>query len=800
MEITGWLLDADYIIEDDVPIIRLFLSTEDGPVQARIDSFTPYFYLVPAEDIDDLAEAVADLEPEEGTITGTEQTTRVDNGQKQEVLKVETAVPPDVPKLKDQCWELDAVQEAREFDIPFYKRFLFDHDLRPPSRITVEGDPLTDPSFDGQTIAATSVAQTETDDILPSDTLAFDLEVYKDEIIMCSFYSDGYRKVLVNEEDGFEAEYVEPVASEQALLERMMAIIKDRDPDILVGYNTDEYDFDVLRDRCEEHGLELTIGRTDRRVTFQRRGRFQGALVEGRIHLDLYAFVSTVMSMTMDTETLTLDAVAQELLGKQKEDMHWEDIKNAWRDREQLDELASYALKDSELAYELAESIVPQIHSLSVLTGLVPFDTCRTSYGQLVENFMIREAAQRDILVPNRPSQRRIGERHSQGDYLGGFVYEPEEGLHEDIAIFDFRSLYPTIILSHNISPDTLDRAECTDELAVEVDEETYTFCQDEQGFIPALLDDLVTERYEIKDSLQELDEQTQAYRDADNRQNALKILSNAFYGYLGYASARWYSRPSAEATTKLGREYIHETIDIAEEMGFEVAYGDTDSVFLKGETIQTDMDTFLDRVNSMLPSYMELEFEGYFERGLFTYTDEGRGAKKTYALLSPDGDLKITGFEYVRRDWSRLARETQEQVIRHVLENDVEGAVEVVTATIEDLKNGDVDPESLTIYTSMSKRPENYDTKAPHVEAAKKAQKRGHDIGAGDTVDYVITAGGGSISDRAELTQYADDYDATYYIDKQIIPVAHRVLKVFGYSEEQLRGEGKQSGLNQFA
>ncbi|MDY6777398.1 MAG: DNA polymerase domain-containing protein, partial [Candidatus Nanohaloarchaea archaeon] len=284
------------------------------------------------------------------------------------------------------------------------------------------------------------------------------------------------------------------------------------------------------------------------------------------------------------------------------------------------------------------------------------------------------------------------------------------------------------------------------------------------------------------------------------NRQYALKTLSNAFYGYLGYSSARWYSRPCAEATTYLGREYIHETIDIAEEMGLEVVYGDTDSVFLKGEDVAVKADEFQERVNSHLPEFMELELEGNFVRGLFTYTESGQGAKKKYALLGEDGSVKITGFEQVRRDWSRIAKQTQEEVIRKVLENDVEGAVEAVKKTIQRLQDGEVPVEDLKIYTGMTKKPENYDTKAPHVEAAKRAIERGVEISPGDTVDYVVTAGGGSISDRAELTRFADSYDASYYIDNQVIPVSLRVLKVFGYTKEQLRGEGKQTGIDRFS
>ncbi|MFB6191114.1 MAG: DNA polymerase domain-containing protein, partial [Candidatus Nanohaloarchaea archaeon] len=210
-------------------------------------------------------------------------------------------------------------------------------------------------------------------------------------------------------------------------------------------------------------------------------------------------------------------------------------------------------------------------------------------------------------------------------------------------------------------------------------------------------------------------------------------------------------------------------------------------------------IDSFLEEVNQELPEFMELEFEGYFTRGFFTSTDSGEGAKKKYALLKEDGDLKITGFEQVRRDWSPVAKETQEKVLRKVLNEEVEEAAELVKETIERMKEGEVPVEKLRIYTQMKKKPENYESTAPHVEAAKKAIERGEEISPGDTIDYVITSGAGNISSRAELAKYAEDYDADYYIDNQIVPVSMRVLKVFGYTSDQLKGKGKQSGLERF-
>ena len=797
------LFDIDYRIQDSEPYLRLFLDDGKESQVGILRGFRPYLYLLPSCPSEELEEKVSghvfEDKDEEIEVRDAEIVTRKDSKEKKEVIKVYMDIPPHIPKLKDEVKEWDEVERVREFDIPFYRRFLVDKGLRPPSKVKIEYEDTDESVGSMDVLDVKSIEQMDEKDTVSTSVLAFDLEVDREEVIMCSFYSEDFQKVLVAHEYGSEDDYVESLENEKKLLERFVEVIEERDPDVITGYNTDSYDFKVLRERFEEHGLTMDIGRTGERMKFKRTGRNFSAQVKGRMHLDLYPFVSTVVSTGLESETMDLDSVASEILGKEKEDMDWDDIKEFWREKKELDRLASYALKDSELAYELSENMVPQIFSLSVLVGVTPFDTCRTSYGQLVENFMIREAYTKDILVPNRPTQNRIGDRRGAGAFSGAFVYEPERGLHENIALFDFRSLYPTIIVAHNISPDVLDVEGCDEEFEADLDSEKYVFCQDEKGFVPEILENLVSERYELKEEMGE-DKDTQKYRNMDNRQNALKILSNAFYGYLGYPSARWYSRECAEATTYLGRKYINDTIDIAEDMGFEVVYGDTDSVFIKGEDVFERAEEFQKKVNSELPEFMELELEGEFERGFFTYTESGRGAKKKYALLGKDGNVKITGFEYVRRDWSSIAKETQKKVIYRVLDRDIEDAYQVVKDTIERLENHEVPIEDLRIYTTLTKKPENYDSKAPHVEAAKKAIKKGEDIGPGDTIAYVITPGGGSISDRAEIARYASDYDPKYYVEKQVIPVALRVLKVFGYTESQLKGHGKQSGLGRFS
>lgn len=808
------LVDTDYQVEDDKVAVRCFGKTENGESILYYDrQFLPYVYVVPEEgaDIDELEEFIVNESFEEDgeslPIREVERLELEDLRDEREILKVHSNIPAKIPKLKNKFWDLEEVEECREFDIPFYRRYLIDKGIRPASWIEVEGEEIENNDFD-KVIDAEKISileekpmekdspdETEEPGNFEWNTVAFDLEIYEDEIIMASFYSEEFRKVLSTEE--IDREFVEAVESEKVLIERLVEIVREEDIDILTGYNTDEFDFDVLRERSNEHNITLAMGLDGERMKFNRRGRFKGARLKGRMHLDLYPFISHVIAPGLDSETLDLDSVAEELLGLRKDDLSWEEMKASWRNKEDLEEFADYALKDSELAFKLAEELVPQMLELSRITGLIPFDACRLTYGQLTENYLLRESHERDMMALNRPSQDSRQKRQRQGAYSGGFVYTPDAGLYENLALFDFKSLYPTVMVAHNISPDTLNPEECED--LFDLEEFDYSFCQDEIGFFPELVEELVKDRSEIKKQMKEVEEESQEHQILDNRQQAEKILANSFYGYLGYNSARWYSRECAEAITYLGRKHIQDTIEKAEEEGFEVVYGDTDSVFLKKDNIREEMDEFLEEVNQDLPEFMQLEFEGFSTRGFFTSTESGEGAKKKYALLSEEGSMKITGFEQVRRDWSPIAKKTQKRVLRKVLEDEVEEAAEIVKDTIQSLKDGEIPVEDLKIYTTLTKPPEEYGSTAPHVEAVKKAKKRGDEISAETTVAYVIGRGAGSISSRAELLKYAEDYDPDYYIDNQVIPVALRVLKVFGYTEGQLKGKGKQSGLGKF-
>ena len=229
-----------------------------------------------------------------------------------------------------------------------------------------------------------------------------------------------------------------------------------------------------------------------------------------------------------------------------------------------------------------------------------------------------------------------------------------------------------------------------------------------------------------------------------------------------------------------------------------------TDSlVLLMGDKTKEDTIKFMKDYNSKLPESMELELEDFYKRGVFVgkKVEKGSaGAKKKYALISESGRIKIRGFELVRRDWSRIARDTQKAVLETILnEGDAQRAVDIVRDAVKRLKSGAVPLGELVINTQLRKSIDGYDLKSPELGAARKAVKEGlkkREELEGAVISYVITKRGSSISDRAVLEEFAKDYDADYYINNQVLPATMRILKELNFSEEELKGLGTQKKL----
>ena len=208
---------------------------------------------------------------------------------------------------------------------------------------------------------------------------------------------------------------------------------------------------------------------------------------------------------------------------------------------------------------------------------------------------------------------------------------------------------------------------------------------------------------------------------------------------------------------------------------------------------IKQQAQVFLKYLNSTLPESMELEYEGFYRRGFFV-------SKKRYAVIE-DGEIIAKGLELVRRDWAPIVKKTQEAVLMAILkEGDSDKAISEVKKVLKKIKKGDVDKKEMIIHTQITKPLDQYKQVGPHVIAARKTEEHGIKVTRGTIVQYIITKGKGSISQRAVPYEYSEGYayDKDYYINNQLIPAIERIMYSFGYTKQDLedmaKGEVQQS------
>jgi DNA polymerase I/DNA polymerase-2 len=812
------ILDSDYILEDNKGIVRLFCKDEKGKTVLILDStFEPYFYSLPSKGkTEALKKKIEKIDTKklETKIMKVETVEKEWMNERIKLIKITIDNPRKIPDVRNEIKGWEEVEETYEYDISFYKRYMMDKQIDAMSWIEVEGEETKEKGNYqvDRIIRVNSVKKTQSEKDIDFKVLAFDTEWVEEDgktkLIMLSMAcSDGHKKVLTTYHWDKKPDYVEVLHDEKAIIEKFLETIKEKDPDFLVGYNSDGFDIPKLKDKASESKISLKLGRDNMPVHVVRRGRISSAKTKGRIHVDLFDFISHILSPSMRSEVLTLDEVARELLGTGKKKMKYEEMVDIWNKKQDMERLTEYSLWDSELTIKLSHLILPQIFTLCGLTGLLPFDCSRYTYSQLVEAFFMKKAVEDNVLIPNRPKTEEIEKRRTAPVYKGAIVIEPKKGIHSNVLVFDFRSLYPTIIVSHNIDPGTFNTEPCKKK--TEVPENKWYFCQDKKGFIPEHLEEIIDARKKVKEEMKKLKKGSEEWERLNNEQYALKILANATYGYLGYFGAKWFKRECGASAAAFGRYYINKVLDIAKEKGFEIIYGDTDSLMVRipkelpVNKIREFGEKFTDEVNEKLPGIIELEFRDLYEGGIFVsrHTDEV-GAKKRYALIDYDGNLEIRGFETVRRDWCELSKKIQRDVLTIILkERDPIKAVQLVRDTIKRIKDGDVKLDDLVIFEQITRSLSHYEQIGPHVKAAQKSKSRGRPIGEGSVIGFVIVKGGGTISDRAEPVEDVkqNQYDPNYYIEHQILPASMRVLKALGYTEQQVLSGKVQASLGEW-
>jgi len=841
MELNFQILDADYIISDSKPVLRFFGRTDKNKsVTVFYEGFLPYFYILPvegktAEVKNFLEKKFSDLVVKVETV---EKYLPIGYSNKPIILlKITLNNPAKTPLIRDNLkTEKKMIKEVFEADILFRYRFMADQNLSGMKWYHVVGDGIdTNTVKTDIKILAKEFQELKKDENMEFRYMSVDIEVIspetsipdpeKDPIIIISMYFYpafngknsmilAAKKLRQPDTDTFG------FFNEKELLNEFLKIVDRFDPDIILGYNINNFDLPYIETRLRKNGLPRTIGRCNQKNIFPRKitNRFRN-IIYGRVVVDVYDLVKEAalkFGLFRGLKRYGLDDVSKVVLNDGKIDITHREIKKHWvDDGKQLKKLLDYNRKDAQLPMNILfkEGMLDKFLEISKVSGIVLQDAIDGGESTRVENLLLREFNKKNYLISCKPDphivSRRNLERRKEG-LKGAFVLSPDVGFHDKcVAYLDFKSMYPSIIRSFNICPTTLitdsaKKLECLET----PNGAKFVSAKIREGIIPQILKYLLDTRSKIKSDMKHAKKQERK-RYLYAKQYAFKTIANAFYGHLGYIRARLYVLEIANAITSTGREMIKKTKQTVEQKTpYKVVYADTDSVMVGFKTpdVQEAFKTgekICELINNEIHHILELKIENIFKTLLIL-------SKKRYAgwNFEPvdsgwEESIITKGIETVRRDWCDLVSETLSEVLETILkEQDIKKSVKVAKDKIEQIKTGKMDIDKLVVTKSISKSLKSYKGIQPHTELVKKMQSRDPATApsVGDRVGFVIVKGLQMISKRAEDPDYVKKHglkiDSKYYIESQLLPPLERVFEAIGVNRSDLIDGSKQLGL----
>ncbi len=727
-----------YHLEDYGGTVELWFSGGSS----RKAKHRPYFYTLPEE---------------EKSVQGFLERERV----RARVLGVEKELVK-FYFLDDKSRKRAAKKVRRPFDvdIPSWFQFCVDRNLIPFSQLTESLRPVDEPG-----------------DLTELKKLFFSGLIYSEE----GFPAEGKSPVvaLAYAIDDGPIEVITAMDSDDSsVIGEFVSLVRGEDPDALVGYGHDADELKHMRARAKLHGMRLSIGRDGSEP--QETGRFfRGTIlvenrIRGRANLDLFPIAWRDFPQLPER---TWYELADEIGVRRPKVLMKFRVAEVWR--KDRDRALEYLKQKLHTIREIYGKLMDHQAELSKLTLRPIHRLIRTPVGEIVESYIVREAKSRDWVFPQKGARRETG-------YEGGYVWLKSPGMYEEIGYLDFASMYPSIMAHHNISFETVDPSPelCDDVEEVEVEGVAARICRDVRGLVPILVSGLMEERARIKARMGELPRDDPEYKRLNALQKAVKVVTNAMYGYMGWTNALLMNVKAARITSAFGRYYIKMVRQRAESKGLTVVYIDTDGIQLVGGK-ENDYIALLDEVNEDLPIRIELEYIA--ERGIYV-------AKKKYAHLV-EGRLVAKGFEFIRRDYPPIIKEAQRKVVEMALKG---SGLEEIKKVIEEYRrrilNREVSKEDLIIMETMGKELDKFErrTKGFYV-ATWLLQKKGIEVHRGQVLRILIVKGPGSINERARPAEFFDveDVDIDYYVKlfDQVMERTISSLKKVGISERKAGG-----------
>ena len=593
---------------------------------------------------------------------------------------------------------------------------------------------------------------------------------------------------------------------EKSLLTAFMLWVYEEDPDLIVGWNVVDFDFRFLQRKCEQWNIPFILGRGGEACHWREHpsGNKWFLTIPGRVVLD---GIDTLKQAMYHFESFSLEFVSQEVLKKGKNIDHAEDRGEDHRGEEitrlyleDQDAFIRYNLEDCRLVYEIFETL--QLLEFSIERSRLT--------GHALDRMGGSVAAFEYQYLPLLHRQGYVAPNHGDGlarhDVPGGFVMDSKPGLFQHVIVLDFKSLYPSIIRTFLIDPMGLIegmKAAPNSDLTVPGFHQGY-FSRT-QHLLPKIIEQLWHAR-----------DQAKAHKNTPLSQ-AIKILMNSFYGVLGSTVCRFYDARLSSSITMRGHEILQKTRKYIESQGYDVIYGDTDSVFVHvasavelgqndvekvavekiGKSLASQLNQWWQQdiqKNYGLKSFLELEFETHYQHFLMpTIRGSEKGSKKRYAGMIGQGDqlqLVFKGLESVRTDWTALAKHFQQTLYRQVfLREPFQDYIRETVALVWQKKM-----DGQLVYRKRLRQPvEQYQkNRPPHVKAAlklnqwlesqnkpKRFQRRG------GWIEYVMTLNGPEpVESHFPLST---ELDYQHYIEKQVQPIADSILHFKGLRFEDI-------------
>jgi len=843
MEFLFQLLDADYDVVGDKTVVRLFGKCDDKKTACIfVNDYKPYFYILPMGKEEELKSFLDKKFRSE--ILKIEEVKKFlpyyYKKEKEKLIKVTCKDPKKVREMRDEIWREGVAKKIFEADILFKYRYMADKDLHGMRWYKVSGNPIKTSTVKVDRMVELTNMEPAEERKSSLKILSLDIEIstlggipdsQRDPIIMISLAylpaQGGKNTLVLVSKPMKKQEGIQSFKNEEEMMKGFLEMIEKYDPDILVGYNVNNFDLPYILDRLDHYRISRTLGRNNKPATYRKFAGSTKNYIPGRIIVDDYSLIKEMQVKTQLAEKgfpklkrYSLDDVSKALLNESKVSVNHKDIPLLWKGNEEdVLKLIKYARKDAELALKLLvkKNLLDKFLEISKVSGLLLQDVLDSGEASRVENMLLKEFNRRDFLLPLRPSSnemmKRIDEREELG-FKGALVLEPDTGLHtKPVVYLDFKSMYPTIFISFNICPTTLitkDSDYSGDIIETPVGSK-FVPKNVRRGVIPEVVQYLVNERDRLRREANNAKDEN-LRRIFESKQIAVKYMTNSFYGYTGYIRARTYDLKVATAVTGCGRMLIEKTKIIVEKnKNAKVIYGDTDSVMVEVDA-KSPQEAFTigkkleKQINEALEEKVTIRIENVFTTILIL-------SKKRYAGISmePRGDgweekNVMKGIETVRRDWCDLTGETLNRVLAIILkEQDPKKALDYVKDVIKDLANNKIPLEKLVITKSISKSLKEYKGIQPHVEVMKKMRKR--DIATapivGDRVGYIIVHGTQMTSMRAEDPDYVKSkglkVDSKYYIENQLVPPLERVFEAIGITKSEVLNAGKLMSIAEF-